>query len=309
MTEPEESNHLGWHQAKKYFGPSPASQPDNQIAVTSQLFAAWLIRTNYVVEVGKLIDPTWVLMEERQLTAYLSQKLSKVQIEQLFAKKSELRLLLKKRARNFSIFAAVAIALIWCRDDLESGRYGQAGMKFTATVGGALALNYYFYRRDKTAAQIMSKNMGNFGKWFQGVARTNRFVNFLLRRVAPALLIWDMRGIIMSGGMDGPNIPFDFIIEIDIFDRATWRKPPDVMLDFGMDFFYYQKPTKQWPVGYQQVCFSVIRGSLLRAPKRWLGISHNTPPPSLTSTSKTASFSPCQGGPKVNRGPAGYLKA
>jgi hypothetical protein len=70
----------------------------------------------------------------------------------------------------------------------------------------------------------MAKKMGNYGRWFQGVARTNPYVNYLTRRLKPALLVWDLKGLIMSSGsMDGPNIPFDFIEEIDIFDKSTRR--------------------------------------------------------------------------------------
>jgi hypothetical protein len=258
---------LGWTEARKHLRLSKDGEP---VADNVQEFAAWLIRTNYIVEVGKLIEAEWVMMSEAELTKHLASKYSTQELEALFSKKSELRQLLKNRARNLSLFAAVAVGLVWAKEDLDRGDYGVAGLKFSGTIGGAYVLNRYFYGRDKEAAQIMARNMGNFGKWFQGVARTNPFVNVLARRVMPAMLIWDLRTVLMSGGIDGPNIPFDFVIHIDIFDRSTWRDPPETMLDLGMDFFYYQKPTSQWPVGHQQECLGVIRGSVLRAPKRWI---------------------------------------
>lgn len=295
---------LGWAQAKKHLNLEKLGVTDQQVALNVNEFAAFLIRTNYVIEVGKLISPAWASMTEVELTKHLSKKFTEKQLETMFVKNSELRQLLKNLARKFSLIAAVVVALIWCKEDLDSGNYFGAGTKFTLTVGGALALNFYFYGRDKTAATIMAKHMGNYGKWFQGVARTNPFVNFLTRRLLPVLLVWDLRGLFMSGGLGGPNIPFDFIIEIDIFDKSTWREPPSTGLDFGLDFFYYQKPTKRWPVGHQEICLGVIRGSLFRAPKRWLGLAGKYGPKGILSTAGTQSaFSPEQGGPKSSRGP------
>lgn len=301
-------NTLGWSQAKKHLDLEQPGVTHQQIALNVNQFAAYLIRTNYVIEVGKLITPAWAAMGEAQLTQYLTKKFTEEQLEKMFVRQSELRQLLKNRARNFTLLAAVVVALIWCKKDLDSGNYFGAGVKFSATVGGACALNYYFYGRDRSAATIMAKKMGNYGRWFQGVARTNPFVNFLARRLMPALLVWDLRGLIMSSGsMDGPNIPFDFITEIDIFDKSTWVAPPSTGLDFGLDFFYFQKHTTQWPVGYQQVCLGVIRGSLLRAPKRWLGLASHYGSRGMLGTGALPGFSPADGGVKASRGPEGVV--
>jgi hypothetical protein len=306
MSDKNNVRKLGWSQAGKHLDLQPPGVTDPQLALNVNQFAAYLIRTNYVIEVGKLITPAWAAMTEAQLTRYLAGKFTEEQLKKMFVKQSELRQLLKNRARNFTLVSAVVVALIWCKNDLDSGDYFGAGLKFSATVGGALALNYYFYGRDKSAATIMAGKMGNYGRWFQGVARTNRFVNFLARRLMPALLAWDLRGLLMSSGsMDGPNIPFDFIIEIDIFDKSTWAAPPSTGLDFGLDFFYFQKPTNQWPVGYQQVCLGVIRGSLVRAPKRWLGLASNYDSKGILSTGAQPGYCPMDGGAASPRGPIG----
>jgi hypothetical protein len=306
MSDQNDNKKLGWSQAKKHLDLEKPGVTDQQLALNVNEFAAYLIRTNYVIEVGKLITPAWAAMSEAQLTKYLAGKFTEEQLEKMFVKQSNLRQLIKNRARNFTLVSAVIVALIWCKTDLDSGNYFGAGVKFSTTVGGALALNYYFYGRDKSAATIMAKKMGNYGRWFQGVARTNRFANFLARRLMPALLAWDLRGLLMSSGsIDGPNIPFDFIIEIDIFDKSTWKAPPSTGLDFGLDFFYFQKSTKQWPVGYQQVCLGVIRGSLFRAPKRWMGLANNYGSKGVLSTGEQPGFSPADGGAKAARGPIG----
>ena len=306
MSNTDTDKLLGWSEAKKHLDLEKTDVSNQQIALNINEFAAFLIRTHYVIEVGKLITPAWAAMSEEQLTKYLSETFTEKQLESMFSKQSELRQLLKNRARNFTLIAAVVVALIWCKKDLDEGNYFGAGVKFSATVGGACALNYYFYGRDKTAVEIMARRMGNYGRWFQGVARTNPFVNFLARRLMPALLMWDLRGILMSSGsMDGPNIPFDFIIEIDLFDKSTWRAPPSTGLDFGLDFFYYQKRTQRWPVGYQEVCLGVIRGSLLRAPKRWLGLASTNGSKGILSTGSVPARCPNEGGAKSHRGPIG----
>lgn len=262
---------LGINKAKEYLDLEVPIRTPADNALTAQQLAAYLIRTNYVKEVGKLIPPAWVALEESALTNMLSKHFSEVQLEALFIEKAELRQLLKNRARNFSLISAVAIALIWCREDLDSGSYWMVGAKFSATAGGAYLMNRYFYGRDKTAIRIMQRNMGNFGKWFQGCARTNATVNFLARRLVPAMLIWDLRTFLMSSGPDGPNIPFDFIIEIDIFSSSVWPKPPQTGLDMGMDYFYYQEPDPLWQIGRQQLCLGVVRGSIIRGIKRRIG--------------------------------------
>jgi hypothetical protein len=275
MSDPVENELLGWQEAKKHLpgtqslgaGPTPLDE-----ALTVQKVAALLIRTGYLKSIGKLIPLDWTVMTEAELTAWLSARFTEPELMAMFEEKSLLRQALKTRPRSFSLLAAVAVALIWCRDDLDKGAYWTAGAKFTGTVGGAYALNRYFYGRDKAATELMAEKMGNYGRWFQGVARGNRFVNFLTRRLTSFLLIWQLKDIFMSGGLDGPNIPFDFVIEIDLFDKATWqhKEPPSLGLDLGMNFFYYQMPTPEWRVGYQQICLGVVRGSLLRAPARGL---------------------------------------
>lgn len=262
---------LGWDKAKNHLNMQFPERTDTNDALNAQQFAAYLIRTNYVKEVAKLIPLNWTIMEEKALTEMLKKKFSESQLESMFLKKSELRQVLKNRARNFGLISAVAIALIWCRDDFDTGAYLNMGLKFSTTVGGALILNWYFKGRDKSATTIMKRNMGRFGKWFQGCARTNKAINFLARRLAPALLIWDLRGLLMSGGLNGPNIPFDFIVEVDMFDHTTWTNPPRVGLNAGLDYYYFQKHSPQLKIGRQQLCLGVVRGSIVRGISRGLG--------------------------------------
>lgn len=269
MLESRKNTPLGYKQARAYLQNELGlkATDDNatfEEAKNAQQFAAYLIRTGYIIEVGNLIPPGWIAMTESELTALLKSKFTEKQLTELFLKKSAIRNQIKIRARNFSMIAAVAIALIWCREDLDSGEFLNAGLKFSATVGGTYLMNMYFYSRDKSALEIMKHNGRRFGKWFQGCARTNKIVNIFTTRITPALLAWDLRGWLMSGGYSGPNIPFDLISYIDIFDKSTWKSPPQRCLDLGLDFFYYQKSTARWPVGHQTVCLGIVRGSLLK---------------------------------------------
>ena len=65
-------------------------------------------------------------MEEAELTAHLSKKFGQDGLVKLFERQSAMRQALKSQAWRASVIAAVVVALIWCKDDLDSGDYGIA---------------------------------------------------------------------------------------------------------------------------------------------------------------------------------------
>ena len=115
MSEKSDDQKLGWSQAKKHLNLEKPGVSNQQLALNVNQFAAYLIRTNNVIEVGKLITPTWAAMSEAQLTKYLAGKFIEEQLEKMFVKQSNLRQLIKTRSRNFTLISAVVVALIWCK--------------------------------------------------------------------------------------------------------------------------------------------------------------------------------------------------
>jgi len=77
---------LGLDQAQKHLGLGSPGPKDADEAMAVQQFAAFLIRTNYVKEVGKLIPLNWAAMSEKQLTAELA-KLGEERITKMFMEK------------------------------------------------------------------------------------------------------------------------------------------------------------------------------------------------------------------------------
>ena len=91
MSDADTEKILGWSEAKKHLNIGETGVSNQQIALNVNEFAAFLIRTNYVIEVGKLITPAWAAMSEEQLTKYLSETFTEKQLESMFCKQSELR--------------------------------------------------------------------------------------------------------------------------------------------------------------------------------------------------------------------------
>ena len=107
MSDQNDNQKLGWSQAEKHLDLEKPGVTNQQLALNVNEFAAYLIRTNYVIEVGKLITPKWAAMSEAQLTKYLTGKFTEEQLEKMFVKQSNLRQLIKNRARNFTLVSAV----------------------------------------------------------------------------------------------------------------------------------------------------------------------------------------------------------
>ncbi len=194
-------------------------------------------------------------MSEKELTAHLALRYSERDLEQMFLMRYEDRLGVKTTFRRLNIVAALLIGLIWARENVKNGDWDEAFAKIAGSGGAAFAANKFLYARDATAEGIMASRAGNFGKWFQGAARSNRFVNFfvkgnfLVSTVAPLLLSG-------PGGGRTPSIPWDLIMEIDINDEKTWREPPQALLDLGFNIYYCQEKTV--------TCFGYIEGSLIK---------------------------------------------
>jgi hypothetical protein len=207
------------------------------------LFTSFLIRDGYIQKVAGLIPASWRTMKEEELTALLSSKFSETQLKEMFLEKYVARVSIKARFRKVSIVTALVIGLLWARDNLEDGEWDKAAAKVAGTGLAAYVFNKLLYLRDPAAEAIMKRSVGRFGKWFQGAARTNKWVNFLARDLGQILLIWDLKDLFMSGGYEGPNIPFDLIIDVDIDNPTTWVEPDQTLLDFGFNIWYRQKCT------------------------------------------------------------------
>ncbi len=204
------------------------------------IFTSYMIRGGYIQQVAGLIPATWRTMSQDQLTKLLGEKFSEKELRTMFLDKYEARAAVKARFRKYNIVAALAIGLIWAKDNIAEGDWATAAAKVGGTGVAAYAFNKLLYSRDLPAKAIMQLKGKEFGRWFQGVGRTSKKFNFLIRRVGPALLIWDLKDILMSGGMGGPNIPFDLIVKIDIDDPSTWIEPNQTLLDFGFNIWYEQ---------------------------------------------------------------------
>lgn len=201
-------------------------------------------------------------MSQAELTNYLSTHFTQEQLEERFLATYAQRTAIKGRFRTGNVIAAFVIGLWWARDNLAEGQWKEAMTKVTETTMASWLVNRALYARDPAAAEIMARAPLEFGRWFKGAARTNKFVNFLARDVSEALLIWDVKDIFMSGGYDGPNIPFDLIVEVDIDDPSTWQEPSQTLLDLGFNIWYRQKMTPTRP--QYNVYLGKVEGSWLK---------------------------------------------
>jgi len=196
-------------------------------------------------------------------------------IQKEFLTVSAARTGIKTAFRRVSVISALVVGLIWARENIAEGEWDKAAAKLAASGGVAWAFNKLLYARDLPAKDIIARKAGNFGKWFQGAARTNKFVNFLTQRVGTALFLWDVKNLFMSGGYGGPNIPFDIVYIVDIADPATWTPPNQTLLDLGFDIWYRQKPTKEHP---EETYLGKVEGSKLKAIGRVLGLGREKSP-------------------------------
>jgi hypothetical protein len=235
-------------------------------------FTAWLIRQGYIRKVTALLPATWRTMSEADLTVYLSSHFTEAQLAAKFEGLSAQRVAFKTMARRGAMLAAFAIGLIWARENVEHDEWEKAIAKIGGTTISAIVVNRLLYARDKAAAEIMERNALRFGKWFQGVARTNRILNRLLG----VGMVSTAGAVGLSGGGEYPSIPFDIIYECDIDDPKTWLAPSQHMLDFGFTIWYRQKPTAAYPEA--------------RAGNMYLGTVYGSPVPILYGLIKTAFF-------------------
>lgn len=222
----------------QHSGGSPMPYP----TVAAKL-SAWLIRHGYVRQVTTLLPASWRSMSEQQLTRELASRFTEDQLAVQFKGLAAERQALKDAARSRSLVAALVIGLIWARENVENNEWDKAIAKVSATTVSTVLINRALYARDKAAAQIMERNAGRFGKWFQGVARTNRFVN----RLSDLGIVSIAATLGLSGGGEFPSIPFDIIYDVDIDDPSTWRSPSQHLLDYGFNIWYRQKPTAAHP--------------------------------------------------------------
>ncbi len=228
------------------------------------MFSAWLIRGEYIKTLAGLIPATWRTMTDAQLTKYLGSRFTDAELRTMFLEKYTARASVKAQFRRANILAALAIGLIWARENIEEGEWETAAWKIGGSGATAYAFNKLLLARDPAAKAIMRSKGLEYGRWFKGVARGNKFVNFLTRRALPALLLWDLKDVLMSGGYGGPNIPFDLITEIDIDDPSTWHPPDPTLLDLGFNIWYRQKCTPlRLDACKQDVYVSMVEGSAL----------------------------------------------
>jgi hypothetical protein len=235
-------------------GQTPPTPYPNDVAKLS----AWLIRKGYVRQVTNLIPASWRSMSEEQLTRELASRFTEEQLAAQFKGLAAERQAIKGVARRGSLIAALVIGLIWARENVKHDEWDKAIAKVSATTISAALINRALYARDKTAAQIMERNAGRFGKWFQGVARTNRFVN----RLSELGMVSIAGTLGLSGGGEFPSIPWDIIYEVDIDDPSTWKLPSQRLLDYGFNIWYVQKPTAAHPEAQAaNMCLGTIYGT------------------------------------------------
>lgn len=205
--------------------------------------SAWLIRQGYIREVTKLISPDWRSMSEEGLTRELASRFTEEELIAKFEGLSAQRQSIKGVARKGGVASAFVVGLIWARENIKHDEWGTAIAKVSAATISAALLNRVLYARDKSAAKIMADNAGRFGKWFQGVARTNKLIN----RLTDVGMVSVVAQIGLSGGGEYPSIPFDVIYDVDIDDPKTWRPPNQSLLDYGFNVWYRQKATAAYP--------------------------------------------------------------
>ena len=235
--------------------------------------SGWLIREGYIREVTDLLPTSWRGMSESQLTDYLSENFTEAELEERFLRKYDRRQAIKDRVRKRNIVAALVVGVVWAQENIQEGEWGRATAKVTLAGLAGWAVNRLLYARDKSARSLMAAKGAAFGRWFQGAARTNRYVN-LLARAGGWLALLEFRQAFMSGGYGGPNIPFDLIVEIDIDDPSTWTEPNQTLLDMGFNVWYQQACTPDLPEACGEPLYvGVVYGSLLRGIGKLLDIS------------------------------------
>jgi hypothetical protein len=244
----------------------PGSDQEAAYPADASRLAAFLLRSGYVEEVANLIGPNWRSMSEAELTEYLSKNFTEKELEEKFLATYAERTAIKAKYRGGNVIAAFVVGLIWARSNFAEGQWKEGIAKVTETTVASWLINRMLYARDPAAEAIMARAPLEFGRWFQGAARTNKFVNFLARDVARGLLIWDLKDFLMSGGGGGPNIPGDIIYVIDIDDPSTWEEPSQILLDLGFDIWYRQKEKPTRPA--TNMYLGKVEGSRLK------GLSH-----------------------------------
>ncbi len=223
--------------------PTTTSSPPAPYPKDLAKFSSWLIRQGYVKQVTTLIAASWRSMPEEALTRELASRFTEDQLAAQFKGLAAERQAIKEMARRGSLIAALVIGLIWARENIKHDEWDKAIAKVSASTISAALINRALYARDRTAAQIMERNAGRFGKWFQGVARTNRFVN----RLSELGMVSIVATLGLSGGGELPSIPWDVIYDVDIDDPRTWTPPSQRLLDYGFNIWYRQKPTAAHP--------------------------------------------------------------
>jgi hypothetical protein len=240
------------------------------------LMTSYFIRGGYIRDVAQVVPAAWRTMSEAELTAHLSNRFTLAELESRFLSTYEQRNAIKARYRKASVITALVIGLIWARENLAEGEWGIAAAKVGGMGVAAWAFNRVLYARDPAAQSIMASKAGAFGRWFQGAARSNRAVNFLVRRVGGALLLWEVKDVLMSGGGGGPNIPFDLIVEIDLDDPSTWVEPDQTLLDLGFNIWYRQKRVPDRPETFGDNYLGRVEGSAIMGVLKLMDIAPHT---------------------------------
>lgn len=203
--------------------------------------AAWLIRERYIESVARLIDPAWRAMSERELTLHVSSRFTEAELKEKFLAKSAERTAIKARFRGYNIVMALVVGLIWARENVAEGDWTAAVAKVGAAGLGAWALNKLLYARDIAPTSIMARRSGNFGRWFQGVARSNWKVSSLVRGLG-----WIELGSLLSSSGGDPSVPRwpDVIYDVDLDkEEASWPRPSESFRRAGINQWYRIKGT------------------------------------------------------------------
>ncbi|WP_164200552.1 hypothetical protein [[Micrococcus luteus] ATCC 49442] len=227
----------------------PWSVADDEVPGISELamLSTALIRDGYIKQVAGVIGPGWRAMSQAELTAFLTRTYSEPQIRAMFLETYARRNVVKATFRTASVISALVLGFVWAQDNIADGEWDVAAAKVSGATLTAWLFNRLLYARDPAAQALMARAPGAFGRWFQSAAKSNRAVNFLARDLNRALLIWSVKDVLMSGGGEGPSIPFDVIYDVDVDDESTWHEPDQVLLDLGFNIWYRQVPTGRWP--------------------------------------------------------------
>jgi hypothetical protein len=242
--------------------PSPAPYPREVGDFTS-----WLIRQGYIRTVAAVLPGEWRGMSDQELTAYLSARYTEDELKTIYLAKWEERQAIKAGFRKLNIINGIVIGLIWARENVKNEEWGTAIAKVTGGGVAAYAFNRMLYARDATAAAKMAEAGDNFGKWFNGAARTNYRLNLFMQN----MLIADLAAGFRSGGVDPqtgieyPSIPWDIIYLIDIHDKSTWYPPNQKLLDLGFNIWYQQKCTPMYPEACEtNIYLGHVDGSIVK---------------------------------------------